>query len=134
MSKKDLFFGEQLPDDVVRSKFGALTSSITAWSGAFACVGPVAPAALREEHRPLYRKAMILGATGTLDSLHNAFQEKKHRKLFVRGWAAYAMCDAVFRTFQRETHPGSKALNCFGDMLSSETIRTWEDIIRGDET
>ncbi|OJD33675.1 uncharacterized protein BKCO1_2800034 [Diplodia corticola] len=96
MNKKDVIFADQPPDDYILGRVFGLLGQIKGWSTHFLRAGSVGPAALKEADLEHYR-AVFPGARN-LDALQQQFQDKKRRRLFVRGWTAYAMCDAVFST------------------------------------
>ena len=128
MSRKNVVFAVPPPDDDLIGQISTILNKIKTWSAAFASAGPVNPAALREEDLPHYRA--IFPNITDLESLQKQFQDKKRRRLFVRGWAAYIMCNAVFPASPNKHHPGSKAPDCGVDESSAEGIVALENTMR----
>ncbi|KAF1830152.1 hypothetical protein BDW02DRAFT_583095 [Decorospora gaudefroyi] len=94
MDNKDVFLGAQARnDDEVRGRFGSILSSIKTWSNNFN-VGR--GHSFKEEMLPEYQRVAPLCTK--LQILEQTVMDKKRKRLFVRGWAAYIMSKTLFRT------------------------------------
>jgi hypothetical protein len=94
MDSKEFFLGDQARnDDEVRGKFGSLLSSIKTWSNNF---NAGAGYAFKEEMLPDYQRVAPLCIH--IERLEHLVNDKRRKRLFVRGWAAYIMMKLLFRT------------------------------------
>lgn len=94
MDNKEIFLGSQARnDDEVRTRFGSLINSIKTWSNNFnAGSGDF----FSEDMLPEYERVTPLCTR--LHYLEKIVNDKKRKRLFVRGWAAYVMTKMLFRT------------------------------------
>lgn len=94
MENKEIFLGAQARnDDEVRGKFKSIISSIKTWSNNFnAGVGH----AFSEDMLLEYQRVAPLCTQ--MQYLEKVVDDKKRKRLFVRGWAAYIMTKLLFRT------------------------------------
>jgi len=94
MDNKEVFLGTQARnDDEVRGKFGSILSSIKTWSNNF---NAGSGHTFREDMLPEYQRVAPLCTK--LQTLEQTVTDKKRKRLFVRGWAAYVMTKSLFRT------------------------------------
>ncbi|KAL0255189.1 hypothetical protein SLS55_009719 [Diplodia seriata] len=102
MSRKDDLFAEQLPDDHILGSIFTLLGQIKGWSTHFLKAGDVGHAMLKEEDLVHYRA--VFPGVRSLESLQEQFHDRKRRRLFVRAWTAYVICDAVFSVSRHKPH------------------------------
>ncbi|KAF1995327.1 hypothetical protein P154DRAFT_580897 [Amniculicola lignicola CBS 123094] len=94
MDNKEVFLGAQARnDDEVRQKFASILSSIKTWSNNF---NAGSGHTFREDMMPEYLRVAPLCMK--LQTLEQTVADKKRKRLFVRGWAAYIMTKSLFRT------------------------------------
>jgi hypothetical protein len=103
VDNKELRLGPQATDEEVRAKFGSILASIKTWSTDFTGGGGE-PGAFQENRLSQY--LCVAPIHTTTSGLEHLVHDKKRRRLFVRGWAAYVMSDMLFRTLTAETHSG----------------------------
>ncbi|KAB2571454.1 hypothetical protein DBV05_g9872 [Lasiodiplodia theobromae] len=94
MSKQPIFFSDQLPDEHILGKTFLLLKRIKDWSALFSGHETASQAAIQDEDLDQYRA--VFPGTTDLESLHAQLRDGKRRRLFVRGWTAYIICNTVF--------------------------------------
>ncbi|KAL1613683.1 hypothetical protein SLS54_010380 [Diplodia seriata] len=125
MSRKDDLFAEQLPDDRILGSIVTLFGQIKGWSTHFLKAGDVGQAMLKEEDLVHYRS--VFPRVRSLESLQEQFHDRKRRRLFVRAWTAYVICDAVFSASRQKAHAGDVEVT---DASTVERILALEGMMR----
>ena len=92
MDNREMFLGEQLNDDTVKPDFDKLMSDVRTWSVRFS--GGEGHACNPADFGEYQRIAPMCASFGELEEF---FKNKRHAKMFVRGWTAYVMCTRLFR-------------------------------------
>ncbi|KAH8690416.1 hypothetical protein GQ44DRAFT_765478 [Phaeosphaeriaceae sp. PMI808] len=94
MDNKELFLGVQAHDDDIHTKFGSIVSSIKTLSSHFSAGSSHA------FHEGMLREyQMVAPRISNISDLENLISNKRRKRLFARGWAAYIMSVKLFRTF-----------------------------------
>ncbi|KAF2264556.1 hypothetical protein CC78DRAFT_544065 [Lojkania enalia] len=93
MDNKELFLGVQAHDDDIRARFSSLLSSIKTWSSHFTAGNSHA---FREDVLAEYQT--VAPRISGLKDLENFVSNKRSKRYFTRGWAAYVMSKTLFRT------------------------------------
>lgn len=102
MDNKEVFLGIQAQnDDEIHQKFGSIFTSIKTWSNNF---NAGSGHAFREDMMPEYQRVAPLCTN--LQILEQIVAEKRQKRLFVRGWAAYVMTRSLFRTLDPQGNLG----------------------------
>lgn len=94
MAKQPILFSDQLPDDQIVGKTFLLLKRIKDWSALFSGHETASRAELQEDDLDQYRA--VFPGTTDLELLHAQLCDGKRRRLFVRGWTAYIICNTVF--------------------------------------
>ncbi|KAG9188816.1 hypothetical protein G6011_07521 [Alternaria panax] len=98
---KELVFGVQETDDIIRSKFESLLVDIRTWASDFACT---MGQELHLEDPMLSEYQQVAPSCATQEQLHaivkseKAKQDKKQKRHFIRGWTSCVMINSFFRT------------------------------------
>jgi hypothetical protein len=125
LDNKDLFIDRQASDEEIRFQFDSLFAAIKTWSTNF--TGGQGVMARFDSSRmeevlqvaPYYRSAGL----GCLEDVIT--QQKKKRRLFVRGFAAYKMSVLLFRALGLESQRQAPPLDYW---LSSKTAKSFAAI------
>lgn len=126
MDNKELFLGPQATDDDIRAKFDSVLASIKTWSTNFTS-GPVGSDVFKDDHLSDYQSVAPL-CRDTSHLMH-LISNKKRRRLFVRGWAAYVMSKRLFRTLETETRPAAQAHDLWLDSATAQSFLKVENAI-----
>ncbi|KAL1794657.1 hypothetical protein ACET3X_006473 [Alternaria dauci] len=109
---KQLVFGVQETDDVIRRRFESLLADIRTWASGFACtMGQELH--LEAQMRSEYQQ--VAPSCETLDQLHAAVksekakQDKKQKRHFIRGWTSCMMVKSLFRILDEQGNLGEDA-------------------------
>ncbi|KAF2200938.1 hypothetical protein GQ43DRAFT_432074 [Delitschia confertaspora ATCC 74209] len=129
MDNKELFLGPQATDDDIRIRFGSLNSSIKTWSSNFLSESSTMPI-FREDLLSSYLD--IVPLCREVRHIENLVSERKVRRLFVRGWAAYVISNLVFRALPAEsqngeTHQGSAGADLWLGESERNSLLTLEN-------
>lgn len=120
MDNKEIFLGVQARnDDEVRGNFYSIISSIKTWSNNFNAGGGHS---FREDMLPEYQRVAPLCTQ--LKYLERTVDDKKRKRLFVRGWVAYVMTKSLFRTLDPL---GDFGVDVWLDMRVADTFRRLEN-------
>ncbi|KAJ4993515.1 hypothetical protein SVAN01_01063 [Stagonosporopsis vannaccii] len=95
LDNKDSFLGTQINDEDLQRRFNTLMIEIKTWSGRFND-GTTSPFRLDR----LSEYQCVLPRCVDLRHLDKITADKKRKRLFVRGWAAYIMCTRLFRDLE----------------------------------
>lgn len=124
LENKNLFVGQQDPDDAVVSRFSRLISQIKTWSVPFA-----------EQERPLSVDGpphisgdllhRVLPNLSRMD-LVSFLQKSKNVRLFVRGWVSLSVTDLLFRSMPDETNAGPAIEDAWVDRDLAQAIHLVE--------
>jgi hypothetical protein len=93
MDNRESFLGQQSNDESMCGAFDRLMNDIKTWSTQF--VGGTTDTFKKEKFLEYQRVAPRLTE---LQSFAKMTANKRQKRLFVRGWAAYIMCTRLFRT------------------------------------
>ena len=102
---KELIFGVQETDDVIRSRFESLLADIRTWASGFSCTTGQELHLEVQKHSE-YRQ--VAPSCLTLDQLDEAVkserpkQDKKQKRHFIRGWTSYVMIRSLFRILNKQ--------------------------------
>ncbi|KAG9760354.1 hypothetical protein KCU73_g2934, partial [Aureobasidium melanogenum] len=125
MRKKDVSFAPQLPDSEVLPKIYTLISKIKSWSRYFLGSDSSPSANFDSKNLHIYR-TVFLGIVD-LNSLRSMLEDRKRRRLFVRGLTAYIMCMTIFPASPTKHHRGSDAPDRSIDSASAKSFSTLEN-------
>ncbi|KAL8821400.1 MAG: hypothetical protein Q9223_000549 [Gallowayella weberi] len=126
MDNKELFLGPQATDDEVRARFDSVLASIKTWSTNFTS-GSVESDMFKEEYLADYQS--VAPMCRNTSHLMRLVSNKKCRRLFVRGWAAFVMSKLLFRTLETENQPASQAHDLWLDSSTAQSFLNIEDVI-----
>lgn len=125
MRKKDMSFAPQLSDSEVLPRIYTLMGKIKSWSRYFLGSDSSPSANFDEENLHIYR-TVFLGIVD-LNSLRSMLEDRKRRRLFVRGLTAYTMCTTIFPASPTKHHHGSDAPDRSIDSASAKSFSTLEN-------
>ncbi|KAL9085635.1 MAG: hypothetical protein Q9165_007536 [Trypethelium subeluteriae] len=120
LENKEFSLGRQATDADLQSDFESILNGIRTWATNFDEKGT---AELKQDRLQEYLRVT---PNQTPETLRSILQEKKKRRLFIRGWAASVMCACLIRSLPRLSYhpePGSfdrwldkKSSALFGDL------------------
>jgi hypothetical protein len=102
---RELVFGPQMTDDVIRTRFESLLADIRTWASEFACTTGQEPSF---EEAMLSEYQRVAPSCETLEHLYATVkseipkQDKKQKRYFIRGWTSYIMIQSIFRTLDEQ--------------------------------
>ncbi|KAH0368177.1 hypothetical protein KCU65_g4235, partial [Aureobasidium melanogenum] len=125
MRKKEVSFAPQLLDNEVLSKIGTLMNKIKSWSKYFK--GSTSGPAVQPDEESLHVYRNVFLGIVDLNPLGSMLEDRKRRRLFVRGLTAYIMCLKIFPASPTKLHHGSGAPDRSIDPGSAKSFSALEN-------
>ncbi|SLM35202.1 hypothetical protein LPUS_04304 [Lasallia pustulata] len=113
IESKELFVGPQSSDDEILSDFRSILDEVRTWSIKFACESPISL-----DNLPVSVVTAFQRLAPACPDLRRLLSNRKHRRLFVRGWVSLGLADWLFRCLPSDHHSGSR---CEDGWLDTET-------------
>ena len=126
LDNKDLFLRHQATDEEILNSFLSILNEIKTWSTNFNN-GIGVPAELEAKNISQYTNvAPSCVQVEDLQDMLSRKENKRKRKLFIRGWAAYIMSSRLFRTLKTPDHAEPQVFDYWLDPSAAQSFSVIE--------